>query len=238
MPVLRLVDLEKRELEYRRARRPPSATRASLPPFDDHRPVPRHPGTQLPRPALPLTWISLADQLRLFGAAAEQVTAVRVVQLLAGRGPARRSAGSSRPTRSARCGPQLLPGSPAATTPATFRPGAFRCAMYQIDGIEYSRCMSLHRIGLPGSGGAPATAQAFEPGCTSPPARTGNRKLTFAGSPSRQQVALQTFVPPRRGQVAEHVQPDQQRSAGRHGAGWYPSTWNSNGRLLRCVSMK
>ncbi len=67
--------------------------------------------------------------------------------------------------------------------PVTFRPGACKCTRYQGEGIAYSRCGSLAKMGLPVAEREPATAHAFEPGRGSAPPRTGRRNSTLARSP-------------------------------------------------------
>src|ERR1039458_3269228 len=59
--------------------------------------------------------------------------------------------------------PTTTPASPGMVTPATSRPGACRCAMYQIPGSEYSRCISFESSGLPDAVWLPAMAQALDP---------------------------------------------------------------------------
>ena len=106
--------------------------------------------------------------------------------------------------------PTITPGTPGSATPETSRPGAWRCVMYQMPGSEYSRCMSFESSGLPEAVWLPAMAQALEPGCTSPVARAGNRKSTFCGSPSASMLRLTISFAPGGGEVAKHVQAEQQ----------------------------
>src|SRR5258708_39286356 len=67
--------------------------------------------------------------------------------------------------------------------PVTFRPGGCKCTRYQGEGIAYSRCGSLAKMGLPVADLDPEIAHAFEPGCGSAPPRTGRRNSTLARSP-------------------------------------------------------
>ena len=60
--------------------------------------------------------------------------------------------------------PTITPGTPGRATPDTSRPGAVRCTMYQMEGREYSRCISLESSGLPEAVKRPLKAHPFEPG--------------------------------------------------------------------------
>ena len=84
----------------------------------------------------------------------------------------------------------MTPGTPGRHTPETSRPGASRCAMYQMPGSPYCKCMSFDSSGLPDAVWLPEMAHAFEPGGGSPPVPTGNRKPTFRGSPAAIMVRL------------------------------------------------
>jgi hypothetical protein len=55
--------------------------------------------------------------------------------------------------------PMMMPGAPGAVTPATLTPGAFRCAMCQIEGADGGRCGSLASKGLPEAVRLPLTTQ-------------------------------------------------------------------------------
>ncbi len=55
--------------------------------------------------------------------------------------------------------------------------------MYQMPGTEYSRCMSLERIGLPLAVCRPESAQALDPGLVSPVPCEGYRNWTFSRLP-------------------------------------------------------
>src|ERR1035438_65818 len=78
--------------------------------------------------------------------------------------------------------PTTTPGAPGRVTPATARPGACRWAMYQMPGREYSRCMSLERIGLPEAVRLPARAHEFEPGTILSKLRSSIQKLAKLSS--------------------------------------------------------
>src|SRR5258707_13682122 len=79
--------------------------------------------------------------------------------------------------------PIITHGIPAMETPETLSPGALRWTIYQVDGTFQSRWGSFASRGLPLAVCAPEMAQAFDPGCASPPERYGNRVLTLIASP-------------------------------------------------------
>ena len=88
--------------------------------------------------------------------------------------------------------PTTTPGVPGRVTPVASRPGASRCAMYQMPGSPNSRCISFESSGLPEAVRLPAMAHAFDPGCVSPPVRMGNRKFTLRASPPSSMLRLFT----------------------------------------------